>query len=111
MPCAPYTLTRWTENNGEVQEKQVEIHGRKIPLSDVRKKLLENQEDFMHLETDEQLESRLHDELIHKLAKANVAINPSQTTAELRDRIKYLQRCRHLLMWHGHATMGTYLSH
>ena len=99
-PCAPYTLTRWTVNKREVEENNIEVYG-----SDVRKKLLEAQEELMHLETDEQLERKTREELVHKLVKANEPTNPSQTTAELRERVKYLQRCRHLLMWHDHATI------
>lgn len=58
----------------------------------------------MHLDT-EQVESKSREELVHMLVKANEATYPHQTTAELREQVKYLQRCRHLLMWHDHATI------
>jgi len=104
-PCAPYTLTRWTVNKGEVEENKVEVYSKRIPLTDVRKKLLEAQEELMHLDTDEQLENKSREELVHMLVKANEATHPHQTTAELREQVKHLQRCRHLLMRHDHATI------
>jgi len=70
----------------------------KDTLTDVRKKLLEAQEEHMHLDTDEKLDSKSWEELVHMLMKANEATHPHQTTAEFWEQVKHLQRCRHLLM-------------
>ena len=47
-PCSPYLLTKYVvTNDGEVVTNQVELHGRKIPLYELRQKLLANQEKYM----------------------------------------------------------------
>ena len=43
----------------EGEENRVKVYGRWIPLTDVRKKFLEAQEEFMHLDTREKSTGRV----------------------------------------------------
>ena len=54
-PCYPHTITQYSIEDGELKHKQTTVYGRKIPLIELRKKLLLRQEPFMRLHTDEQL--------------------------------------------------------
>lgn len=38
-PCAPYKLTKYAIVDGEIRKTETNIHGRKIPLLDIRQKL------------------------------------------------------------------------
>ncbi len=49
-PCTPFTISKVIINsNLTVETKDVTIFGRKIPLHELRQKLLEQQEDYMRL--------------------------------------------------------------
>ena len=54
-PCYPHTITRYSIKDGELKQHEITVYGRKIPLLDLRKKLLLRHEPFMRLHTDEQL--------------------------------------------------------
>ena len=53
-PCAPYTLTKYSNVDGQPQKTEMEVYGRKIPLLEIRKRLLKRHEEYMHLHTNEQ---------------------------------------------------------
>lgn len=73
-PCAPYTLTRCRIVQGCLQETQVEVFGRKIPLLKIRKTLLLKHEKYMRLHSDEDISAMTRVELenILKLARQTV---------------------------------------
>ena len=64
-PCYPHTLIRYTAKGGELQRTETEVYGRKIPLLDLREKLLRKHEPFMYLRTDEKISSLRKHELLH----------------------------------------------
>ena len=47
--CAPYQLTRYIHDNGKLTSKEITICGRKLPLIEIRKRLLEKHSQHMHL--------------------------------------------------------------
>jgi len=106
QPCAPYTLTRCFIKDGKLQQEEVVVYGRKIPLLSVRQKLLISQEKFMRLETNEQLQQKSRHEIITQLDKSYEHFDPTLPIEQLRELLKYLQRKRHLLLWHDHATLA-----
>ena len=55
-PCAPFHFTKSViTNDGNVEFKDAQICGRKIPLKELRVELLNKQESYMRLFTDEQI--------------------------------------------------------
>ena len=55
VPCAPFSLTHYVINNGQLEQKVVAVTGRKFPLTDLRKRLLASHEKYMRLSTDKQI--------------------------------------------------------
>lgn len=60
----------------------------------------------MQLETNEQLQQKSWHESITQLDKFYDHFDPTVRTEQLRELLKYLQRKRHLLLWHDHATLA-----
>ena len=50
IPCSPYTITSYRNDNGRITVEHKKIKGRKIPLHDVRSKLLEKQEAHAYIQ-------------------------------------------------------------
>ena len=77
-PCTPFTVKKSIAiSTGEIEIKSIEIYGRKIPLIELRKYLLEKQEKFM---------------CINMPQSSNGRNQPTQCT-------------RHLAIWHDHSTI------
>ena len=105
IPCSPNTVTRTTVKEGQIIQEETQVYGRKIPLLQLRQKILENQSEFMRLESDEQIDSKPHNELLEHFKQFNVEQDSAQTVEQLREKLKEAQRTRHLLFWHDHATI------
>ena len=54
-PCFPHTLTKFSVHDGQLRQNDSVIYGRKIPLLELRNKLLQKHIKCMHLHTDEEL--------------------------------------------------------
>ena len=72
-PCAPYKLTKYTIVDGEVKKTEMKVDGRKIPLLDIRQKLLNKHEKYMRLHTDSELQHMSRSALTAILEIANAA--------------------------------------
>ncbi len=105
QPCAPHSLTRWTIENGKLQEQVVQVYGRKIPLLILRERLLQQHEQFMRLTSDEQLQQSTREELLQMLNDLHKEIDPAVSTECLREKVREFQRNRSLLLWHDHGTV------
>ena len=81
------------------------IEGRKIPLHDVRSKLLEKQETYMHLYSDSKIESMGIDELQSAIKVFRPHLDATVSIEELKAMLKTAQRTRTLAFWHDHATI------
>lgn len=103
VPCAPFSLTHYVINNGQLEQKVVAVTGRKFPLTDLKKRLLASHEKYMRLSTDEQINTMPADEL--KAMMTQMHEDSSDTDEELRERLQMLQRTRTLAIWHDHATL------
>ena len=104
--CAPFSLTKCTvTNEGNVELEKVQIYGRKIPLAELRHNILHKQEKYMHLFTDEQIDSMTTEEILGFMATAHHELDSNASHEVLRGQIKQLQRNRTLSMWHDHSTV------
>ena len=108
-PVAPYSLTRFkTTNSGQLIKQTVTVEGRKIPMLDVRKQILSDQEQYMHLLTDEEIRSMPSEDLQFKLEQSLQPAIEIETTHTTQTNLAKIQRSRTLVCWHDHATiLGT----
>ncbi|KAL5487073.1 hypothetical protein EMCRGX_G019632 [Ephydatia muelleri] len=105
IDCAPKEMTVVTCRDGEVVEQPVTIYSRKVPMNEIRQRLLKNQEKYMRLQTDEQVDALSKDEAIKFLKQNQEHQFADMEITELRVKVKALQRNRHLVMWHDHGTI------
>ncbi len=57
-PCAPYILTKSSVNEeGQTVTYTTEVYDCKISLAEIRKLLLKRQEKYMHLQSDDEIDS------------------------------------------------------
>jgi len=69
--CYPCTIKKFKVLECELTSHNATIYGRKIPLLDIRQKLLEKHKQCMYLHSDDQLTTFTDEELLHQLAKEN----------------------------------------
>lgn len=104
-PCYPHKLIRYTVYNGELKQTETTVYGRKIPLLELREKLLEKHLPFMYLHTDEQLLALNKSELMEVYTKRKLRL-PSELSEEaLRERLKEYERTRTIGLWHDHSSI------
>ena len=105
-PCAPFSLTKsMITKDGKVEFRSVEICGRKIPLNELRARLLKKQERFMYLYSNERISNMSAQDIHHFMAMMHYQPIPNSSIEELRHTVKMLQRNRTLAMWHDHSTI------
>lgn len=103
-PCSPFTLIKSSVVDGVVEHKNSVVYGRKIPLTELRRKLICKQEKFMRLLSDEEIAAMTPDELKSYACTSGVA-NSTDSLDNLKSKLKSLQRTRHLALWHDHSTI------
>ena len=107
-PCAPFSLTKsMITKDGKVEFRSVEICGRKIPLNELRARLLKKQERFMYLYSNERISNMSAQDIHHFMAMMHYQPIPNSSIEELRHTVKMLQRNRTLAMWHDSTILQT----
>ena len=86
--CSPQKLPKYSIANGNVEMLEVSIQGRKIPMQDIRQRLLKKQE---RLFSDEPIECMNYDTL-HAAVTQHKPIKGDVTVDELRQLLRCLQR-------------------
>ena len=86
----------------------MEISGRKIDITYIRKKLLEKNEKFMRKRSDEVFDNMDRESIIENLQKLNEVKSSGLNleTNYLRNMLKSLEKTRHLMCWHDGSTIG-----
>ena len=105
VPCIPFRLVKFSTKNGELIRQEIQVEGRKFPLSEIRKKLLQKNEKYMRFNTDEEIEKMTLPELHSLVAQFQQNITPNMVDEELWSIIKTYQRTRTLVLWHDHGTI------
>ena len=100
-PCAPYTITKYKMINGVLTPREIQIHGRKVPLVEIRQRLLERQLKYMRLTPESTIATMTKPELLKRL---NMNCD-GKSEEELRELLCQAQKSRFLCMWHDHATI------
>ena len=99
--CCPFTLEKGKVVAGAIEKSSSMVYGRKIPLLEIRKKLIQKQEKFMHLLSDEEIESMTTTDL-----RAFTGVDENCSNADaLKSQLKTVQRTRHLALWHDHSSI------
>lgn len=99
--CAPYTITRYKLVNGVMTPYNIQVQGRKVPLTEIRQRLLQKQLQYMRLTPDSTVATMTRQELTKRL---NMRCD-DKSEEELRELLHRLERSRSLCMWHDHATI------
>lgn len=103
-PCHPQTISRLSVKTGELKKTEHTVYGRKIPLIDIRRRLLAKQEHLMHLQTDDEIDKLSDEEIRTFLLHKKIPI-PDDTQKSLKDLIKSSERTRTLGIWHDHSSI------
>ena len=101
--CAPETLMVMHATGGKVIEKNEVIHSRKVPLTEIRERWVRIHETYMRLQSDNEIDLLTKDECVKWLH--NLHEQTSDDEVEMKNRIKTLQRNRHIMIWHDHDTL------
>ena len=105
-PCSPYVITKHVvTNEGDVVNKTVELHGRKIPLLELRQRLLTQQEKFMRLMTDNDIQKLSREQIIDEMERIHHTPDLDKPLEALQLDLAGLQRTRTIAMWHDHSTV------
>ena len=84
-----------------------EVQGRKHSLMQVRKKMLEKHESFMRNMTDEKYASLSNADLV-KTLKSYREYHTDETKKDMQNRLKSIERTRHLKLWHDQSTIANH---
>jgi hypothetical protein len=105
ISCVPYKMEKFSTKNGELEKIEIVVFGRKYPLLDLQKKFLAEHEQYMRLQTDEQIDAMSLATLRSTADHFHRQVSPDATIEELRTTVKHLQRSRSLILWHDHGTI------
>lgn len=103
----PQQFERVVLRNGQIYNETVEVAGRKMSLFDIRRDMLHKHKQYMKLFDDCSLENLQTPQLMEMLE--NVHENTIfSSKAELIQKIKTLQRTRHLMFWHDGSSLASH---
>lgn len=104
IPCSPYTVTRYKTEKGNLVAKDTNIYGRKIQMRELRMKLLQKHEQYMHIFTDTMINDMEPEELRHKVMKFRSNLQEGTPIEDLREMLRTIQRTRTLVLWHDQVS-------
>ncbi len=94
--------------DGTLKEEYFTVSGRKIPLLEIRKNILDQQEKdgLVRDHSDAHYEAMTNQDLIKRLQELREYKEPSEATREeLVESLKYWERTRHLIFWSDHSSI------
>ena len=100
-PCAPYTIMRVQKGTQQVQEA---IHGRKIPLLQIRKQALEDHFQYMRLNNRANVLTASRAQLEWLVGEESVCMTDSDLQHYVLDHISH----RNFAVWHDYSTLCGY---
>ena len=102
--CAPYKLTKYVPINGTLSVQETIVNARKVPLLELRKRLLHKQCQYMRLTPTPTIEAMSVSELQDRISKFGGNAN-SSSHGDLCKFLCSYERSRSLVLWHDHATI------
>ena len=104
-PCHHQTITKYKVKNGELERSETTVYGRKIPLTEVREKLLRKHERVMHLHTDNEFEAVQKEQILEIYKQRNIELPNELSEEVLCNALRKYERTRTIAVWHDHATI------
>ena len=94
-------------DNGEIVKTEFVVEGRKQPLIEIRERTLKNQEKFMRHRADDEYDTMTH-ESVTTLLKAINEYNEGESLKSMQNRLKDIERKRHIKIWHDLSTIANH---
>jgi hypothetical protein len=94
-------------DNGEIVKTEFVVEGRKQPLIEIRERTLKNQEKFMRHRADDEYGIMTH-ESVTTLLKAINEYNEGESLESMQNRLKDIERTRHIKIWHDLSTIANH---
>ncbi|KAK3696832.1 hypothetical protein QZH41_002382 [Actinostola sp. cb2023] len=95
-----------TKNN-EIQKVEFVVQGRKIPLDEIRKRTLQGQNKFTRQHPDCYYNDMSRIDIVKRLTDLN-EFDDGDGLDKMREKLKTLERTRHLMIWHDHSTVANH---
>ena len=103
--CAPYTITKYKPVNGKLSPHDTTVHARKVPLKQIRERLLKKHLKYMRLTPSSTINAMTRPQLTEKLQSLTYVNCETMSWEELSQLLASCKRTRSLCVWHDHATM------
>lgn len=100
--CAPYTITKYIMENGKLSPQDTFVYARKVPLKQIRQRLLDKHLKYMRLSS---ATAMTEEEMREILQNAHVPNLEAMSHQQLCEQLLRSRRSRSLCMWHDHATI------
>jgi len=90
-------------------KKEFTTEGRKTPLQEIRRKMLMKQEQYLRKSSDQFYNELTENELKQRLVELNELYeNEHLSVSEMRNKLKYIERTRNLLVWLDNSTVANH---
>ena len=93
--------------NNEIEITEFVVEGRKRPLEEIRRKTLERQKEFLRQHPDSHYDEMPRLEVVERLTQLN-EFNDEDGLTKMRNKLKSLERTRHLMIWHDHSSVANH---
>ena len=97
-----------TTVENEIIYKPFEVEGRKTPLDMMRRMLYESHKSLYRIQSDIEIDQMTCEACVNYLNCINEYDGNNTDEIELKKRIKYLQRRRHLAIWHDGSSVSNH---
>ena len=93
----------------KMEKVEFVVEGRKVPLEDIRKTTLKEHALYMRNRSDSDFDSMTPEQLIDRLNELNEYSKDEELTiSELKQRLKLIERTRHIITWHDNSTVANH---
>lgn len=99
--CAPFRITKYRPVNGKMTPQDIYVHAIKVPLKQLRQRLLNKQLKYMRLTPETEINA-MREHVEERLAALDC---DSRSREELCQQLFRYERSRGLCMWNDHATI------
>ena len=95
------------DKEGNVKMEEFVVEGRKRPLEEIRKKTLVKHKQFIRQYGDEHYDEMTRLDVSNRLDNLG-ELDDGEGLMAMREKLKKLERQRHLLVWHDHSTVANH---
>ena len=96
-------------NDMIMKKEEFVLQGRKVPLTEIREKTLLEHAPYSRDKPDTHYANMTHEQVVARLREINeYKENDNLNTEQLRQKLKSVQRHRHLLIWHDNSTVANH---